>query len=306
MREYHITKDDQDLRLDRYVKKLLPQAGLSLIYKSIRKKNITVNGAKAREDETLREGDVVRIFFSDETLEKLGREKKPVHGKKPNIVLETEDFLIMNKPSGLLSHSAKGDYGPNLVDDMIYYLRSTGAYVPRRDVTFRPALLHRLDRNTSGLIVGAKTGRGLRDGTRWIREFALSKRYRTIVAGKFTDQTIVSRMGKDEGKNRVFQAEGGKEAKGIYRLLDYRGGKSLVEVDLITGRTHQIRYQLSSVGHPILGDSKYGGKKMEGGQLLQCHQLIFPKTENYPELSGRKVEIPMDAKMKKIWEGDHE
>ncbi|MDY3118739.1 MAG: RluA family pseudouridine synthase [Peptoniphilus sp.] len=305
-----IDTNDAGMRLDRYVKKLLPNAKASLIYKSIRKKNITVNGKKAKEEETLALGDTVEIYFSEETLAKFSKTPKSVRGKFPSIVFESKDFIIMDKPVGVLSHGTGKAYERNMVDDMLAYLIHTKSYNPREERTFVPSICNRLDRNTSGLILGAKTAAGLRAANMWIRNRDVKKYYMTIVEGVMDwEKKVENRLEKDGGKNRVVEGEAGKEAVGIYRPIRSCGNYTLVEAELITGRTHQIRQQLASIGHPILGDRKYGHPSKRFGdlhhQLLHAYKLVFPKTEVFPDVSEQVLISEPKGKFQRIRESLH-
>lgn len=298
---YKIDINDAGMRLDRYVRKLLPNAKASLLYKSIRKKNITLNGKKAKQEDTVRVGDTVEIYFSDETLEKFSKTPRKIEGKFPKIVVETEDFIVINKPVGVLSHGTGKKFERNTVDDMLSYLIHTKSYNPRLENTFTPSICNRLDRNTSGLILGAKTAKGLREANRWIRRRDLGKYYLTLVEGHLkAERTVENRLEKDGGKNRVREGKDGKAAKGIYRPIAYRDGYTLVEVELVTGRTHQIRQQLSSIGLSVVGDQKYG-KKSERfprlhHQLLHAYRMVFPKTDLFPELSEKTIVAKPEGK----------
>ena len=171
-----------------------------------------------------------------------------------------------------------------MVDDMLTYLIHEKSYNPRLENTFIPSICNRLDRNTSGLILGAKTAEGLRDANQWIRERKLKKYYLTIVEGHLeSERTVENRLEKEEDKNRMVEGDDGKFAKGIYRPLDFKNGFTLVEAELVTGRTHQIRQQLASIGHPIVGDQKYGKKSRRfpelHHQLLHAYRLVFPPSD---------------------------
>lgn len=305
-----IDTNDAGMRLDRYLKKLLPNAKASLIYKSIRKKNITVNGKKAKEEDVLALGDTVEIYFSDETLAKFSKAPKSVKGKFPSIVFESEDFIIMDKPVGVLSHGTGKAYERNMVDDMLAYLIHTKSYNPRAEKTFVPSICNRLDRNTSGLILGAKTAAGLRAANGWIRNREVEKYYMTIVEGELEDtRKVENRLTKDGEKNRVVEGNDGKDAVGIYRPLKTTGDYTLVEAELITGRTHQIRQQLASIGHPVLGDRKYGHASRRFGelhhQLLHAYKLVFPETEDFPDVSGKVFTSEPKGKFQRIRESLH-
>lgn len=305
-----IDTNDAGMRLDRYLKKLLPNAKASLLYKSIRKKNITVNGKKAKQEDVLVLGDTVEIYFSDETLAKFSKAPKSAKGKFPTVVFESADFIIMDKPVGILSHGTGKAYERNVVDDMLAYLIHTKSYNPRGEKTFVPSICNRLDRNTSGLILGAKTAAGLRAANEWIRNREVEKYYMTIVEGVLEDERKVENRLKKEGdKNRVVEGEEGKEALGIYRPLKAAGNYTLVEAELITGRTHQIRQQLASIGHPVVGDRKYGrpSRAFEDlhHQLLHAYKLVFPETDEFPDVSGQVFISEPKGKFQRIRERLH-
>lgn len=314
MRQFEILRNDEGMRLDRFLKKILPEAGLSLLYKSIRKKNIVVNKKKVTPEYILRLGDKVDIFFSDETLKKFqGEEKRKKRGHHPKIVLETKHVLIMEKPVGILSHGSGGKYEPNMVDDLITYLIDTDQYIPRIEKTFTPSICNRLDRNTSGLIIGAKTGLGLREVNQMIRQREIEKYYLTICEGVLKEKReIHSLIEKNKDKNRVFESEQGRESYGIYEPIEVGKNHTLVSVNLITGRTHQIRMQLASIGHPVLGDHKYGTRKKSWNknseesidhQLLHSHRLVFPKIKGeLSELSGKVIESKIKGQFARVWE----
>lgn len=293
MTSYEIDINDAGMRLDRYVRKLFPKAKASLLYKSIRKKNITVNGKKAKEEDVLEIGDKVEVYFSDDTIAKFSKTPRRIAGRFPKVVAESEDFIVMEKPVGILSHGTGKKFERNMVDDMLTYLIHEKSYNPRLENTFIPSICNRLDRNTSGLILGAKTAEGLRDANRWIRERKLKKFYLTIVEGHLeSERTVENRLEKEEDKNRMVEGDDGKFAKGIYRPLDFKKGFTLVEAELVTGRTHQIRQQLASIGHPIVGDQKYGKKSRRfpelHHQLLHAYRLVFPPSD-YGAFSEKTV-----------------
>ena len=293
MTSYEIDINDAGMRLDRYVRKLFPKAKASLLYKSIRKKNITVNGKKAKEEDVLEIGDKVEVYFSDDTIAKFSKTPRRIAGHFPKVVAESEDFIVMEKPVGILSHGTGKKFERNMVDDMLTYLIHEKSYNPRLENTFIPSICNRLDRNTSGLILGAKTAEGLRDANQWIRERKLKKYYLTIVEGRLeSERTVENRLEKEEDKNRMVEGDDGKFAKGIYRPLDFKNGFTLVEAELVTGRTHQIRQQLASIGHPIVGDQKYGKKSRRfpelHHQLLHAYRLVFPPSD-YGAFSEKTV-----------------
>ncbi|WP_083703415.1 RluA family pseudouridine synthase [Aedoeadaptatus urinae] len=305
-----IDTNDAGMRLDRYLKKLLPNAKASLLYKSIRKKNITVNGKRAKQEDVLVLGDTVEIYFSDETLAKFSKAPRSAKGKFPAIVFESADFIIMDKPVGILSHGTGKAYERNMVDDMLAYLIHTKSYNPRGEKTFVPSICNRLDRNTSGLILGAKTAAGLRAANEWIRDREVEKYYMTIVEGVLEgERKVENRLKKEGDKNRVVEGDEGKEALGIYRPLKSAGNYTLVEAELITGRTHQIRQQLASIGHPVVGDRKYGSPSHAfrdlHHQLLHAYKLVFPESDEFPDVSGQVFISEPKGKFQRIRESLH-
>ena len=300
MIERTIKKNDDGQRFDKYLKKLLKEVGSSFIYKMLRKKNITLNGKKADGSEKVREGDMVRLFFSDETYAKFIGNTATAFGtqnsayeKLPrtdlSILYEDEEILVINKPAGMLSQKAKPtDVSAN--EYLLSYLLDTNAVTPQELETFRPSICNRLDRNTSGLLVAGKTLHGLQAMSKLLQERTVKKYYCCLVRGNLKkEQKISGYLWKDEAKNRVMihasEKPGAKRIETAYRPLKIYGNVTLLEVHLITGRSHQIRAHLASIGHPILGDMKYGDavwndslRKHTGirNQLLHASRMEFP------------------------------
>lgn len=291
MRELTVTEQEHDQRLDRFVKKYLNLAPHAFVQRMIRKKNITLNGKRAKPDDMIAKGDVVRLFLAEETIEKM-REVPSVKAAKGQLSIAYEDeyVLVMNKPAGLLTHGRMGKgqaYEDNMVDRMVAYLTGTGAYDPRQRLTFTPAMANRLDRNTSGLLIGCKTYEALKTMNEGMREGGIRRRYLAVVEGVARDREETAYIVRDDKKNRtkvVTQptVDGKKIMTGMKRLAD-NGEFSLVEVELYTGRTHQIRAQMKAWGHPILGDPKYGTKRGNAvardygltRQWLHAYQVSF-------------------------------
>lgn len=291
MKELTISGKESGQRLDKYLKKLLPNAGTGFLYRMLRKKNITLNGGRASGPELLREGDCLRLFFSEKTYRKFTRDqlelekelealgRLPMRGLK--VVYEDEDILAADKPYNMLSQkAAKEDLSAN--EYLLGYLVRSGALSAGTMETFRPSVCNRLDRNTTGLILMGKTLQGSQLLSEALKERSIGKYYRAIVAGEVEARSrLRGYLLKDEVQNRVQLLERAHEGA-VYVETEYRplmqgNGCTLLEVHLITGRTHQIRAHLASIGHPVIGDPKYGDVEMN--QKMQKffhvnHQLL--------------------------------
>ena len=293
MRDIEVNNNDSGQRIDRFLKKYLNNASTSMIQKFLRTKKIKVNRKKVDSSYILALNDVINIFIYEEELEKLivSKSKKYSYSKKLDIVYEDENIIVMNKPKNLLSHaSSKEDYGNNLVDFMIGYLLEKGDYNPRAEKTFVPAIINRLDRNTSGLVIGAKNSKALRELNR-LKENSIEKYYKTIVSGKVKKNFVINeKLEKDEEKNN--------------------DEFSLLKIKLITGRTHQIRSHLSSKGFYIIGDIKYGNAKVNKffrdnfdlrSQFLHAETIIFKNiVGDLSYLNNKEFFAPMDEVYKNI------
>jgi len=266
LKEVIIDKNDSGQRLDRFLKKYLKDAPQSFIYKMLRKKNIKINDKRGDPDTIIVEGDKLQLYLSDETIEKF-KGKSNIEKSKfaLSIIYEDENILLINKPIGILSHSANREYGNNIVDGMIHYLYEKGEYNPRVEKTFKPSICNRLDRNTSGIIIGAKNYETLKAMNESIKNGNVHKYYKTIVKGIVKREGILEGyLKKDEELNKVkITKEEKDDSKKIItkvKVLKTSDKYSLLEIELITGRTHQIRAHLSNIGHPVIGDIKYGDK----------------------------------------------
>lgn len=314
MRQLIIHKNDENQRLDKYLKKYLKEAPDSFIYKMLRKKNIILNGKKAGGTEKLSAGDEIKLFLAEDTIEKFTKETaggdvlKLPKGKSLDILFEDENILILNKPAGELSQKAQiKDVSMN--EYALGYLKETGAVTEESLRVFRPSVCNRLDRNTSGILIVAKTYQAAREFGEALRKRTIRKFYRCIVKGEVKiPETIEGYLLKDEKNNRVRifkdKREGAAEIHTAYRPLKCENGLTLLEVHLITGRTHQIRAHLSSIGHPILGDPKYGDRKLSEKyhvkhQLLHACRLELDGFTGYFEKYNGQV---ITAKIPKIFE----
>lgn len=293
MKELIINKNDSGQRLDRFLKKYLSKANQSFIYKMIRKKNIKLNNNKAKPETTIFEGDTIQLYLADETIEKFREEIKIEKSNLDlDIIYQDKNIILINKPVGILSHSAKKESSNNIVDSMVYYLYEKGEYNPKVEKTFTPAVCNRLDRNTSGIIIGAKNYPTLKVANDLIKKKKISRYYKTIVKGGIKkDKIIEGFLSKDEELNKVAithnKRQDSKEILTSIKLLNRSSHYSLLEIELITGRTHQIRAHLASIGHPIIGDMKYGDtitnkyfkeKYDLQSQFLHGYRIKFNKT----------------------------
>ena len=229
MKEIIINRNDKGQRLDRFLGKYLQNAKKSLSMKSIRKKNITVNNKKSSPEYILNEGDRVEIYFSEETIEKFTKIKNHVKRDFPEIIYEDENIALVKKPRGLLSHNDKREYEKNALDMFVSYMIHTGEYVPRIEKSFRPSFCNRLDRNTSGILIGCKNAEALRDINESIKNRHLEKHYMALVEGKIDEEIHdISYLEKDGEKNKVSLNErgDGKEIETIIHAHNQAGPQS--------------------------------------------------------------------------------
>ncbi len=297
-----ITENEAGQRLDRFLKKYFNNATLGAIYKIIRK-DVKLNGKRAGENTMLSVGDELAIYVSDETATNLRKEKTRQKVKRQfKVAYEDADILVVEKPFGLLTHGDRTEKKNHLANQVIDYLIEKGDYNPRTEKTFVPAPANRLDRNTTGLVVFGKNAAALQNLNKLIREKdKIKKLYLTIVAGKLPKPVrLRAKMTKNEEKNLVSvlsEEAQGKLMETIVRPLETANFKgrdyTLVEVEILTGRTHQIRAHLAKAGYPIIGDVKYGDKKINAliekefgltTQLLHAYKLIFEDTAEAPKV----------------------
>ncbi len=306
MKELTIGQNDAGQRLDRFLAKAVPLLPASLAQKYIRIKRIKLNGARAERDTRLQAGDVLSLYINDEFFDKPREDNAylTVAAPKLNIVYEDENILLVDKRPGLAVHPHDGaEYGRTLIDQIQAYLYQKKEWRPREENAFTPALCNRIDRNTGGIVIAAKTAEALRILNQKIRDREIDKRYLAIVEGTLPKKegSLVGFLFKDAKKNRVFVTDtpqpGSKSCRTDYRVLASRNGLTLVECRLITGRTHQIRAQFAHAGHPLLGDGKYGKLDKRFGrdyQALYSYRLTFtfPSDAGILEpLKGRSFQV---------------
>ena len=287
MKELTIGANDATQRLDRFLAKAVPLLPASLAQKYIRIKRIKCNGARAERDQRLQEGDVLQLYINDEFFDKPREDNAylTVATPKITIVYEDENIILVDKRPGLAVHPHDGaEYGRTLIDHIQAYLYQKREWSPRGENSFAPALCNRIDRNTGGIVIAAKNAETLRIINQKIKDREMDKRYLAIVEGmpRPAKGSLKGYLFKDAKKNRVFVTDtpqtGAKSCQTNYITLASADGLSLVECELITGRTHQIRAQFAHAGHPLLGDGKYGklNKKFDRNyQALYSYKLTF-------------------------------
>lgn len=314
MQELTISTNEAGQRLDKLLSKYLKEAPTSFIYKMLRKKNITLNGKKASGNEKLKDGDIVKLFLADETIEKFsGTEIVRAKGNL-NVIYEDEQIILINKPVGMLSQKAK-ESDISAVEELIGYLVNSKQMKMSELKTFHPAFCNRLDRNTSGILAGGKTLAGLQELNAFFKERTIEKYYLTIVNGVVKeDAYIKGYLLKEEKTNKVQilkkELPGSAAIETSYHPVSSNGKVTLLEVHLITGKPHQIRAHLSSVGHPIIGDYKYGKSKINDvykqnfklqSQLLHAYRLKMPDSKGtLSYLAGKEFFAEPPALFQKI------
>ena len=288
MKEFTIGRNDAGQRLDRWLGKTLPLLPAPLAQKYIRLKRVKVNGKGSQRDARLREGDVLQLYINDEFFDAPREENAFLSVFRPHldIVYEDENLMLLNKRPGLLCHADEHEKVNTLITHVQAYLYQKRAWNPRDEHAFAPALCNRIDRNTGGIVIAAKTAETLRILTQKIRDREIAKLYLAVIHGRMTPPSgrLEGFLLKDEAKKQVTvharPVPGGRTAATLYRTLRVSGGLSLVECELLTGRTHQIRAQFAAAGHPLLGDGKYGRERDNkrygrSFQALYSYKLTF-------------------------------
>ena len=290
MKEFTIGDNDAGQRLDRFLAKAVPLLPASLAQKYIRIKRIKLDGKRVERDTRLKAGDKLQLYINDEFFDKPREDNAylTVAVPKLTVVYEDDQIILVDKRPGLAVHPHDGaEYGRTLIDHIQAYLYQKREWSPRGENSFVPALCNRIDRNTGGIVIAAKTAEALRIMNQKIKDRELDKRYLAIVEGtpKQKEGSLKGYLFKDAKKNRVFVSDspkpGAKSCHTNYKVLASRQGLSLVECEPITGRTHQIRAQFAHAGHPLLGDGKYGklDKRYDRSyQALYSYKLTFDFT----------------------------
>lgn len=292
-----ITKNDAGQRLDKFLTKTYRNLPQSLLYKAIRKKDIRLNGKRCEANSRLQEGDSLYLFLPDDALAIAPPTYEFMHAaRKLDIVYEDEHVMLLNKKAGLLVHPDDKEFADTLIFRVQRYLYEKGEYDPAAEQSFTPALVNRIDRNTSGIVIAAKTAAALRILNEKLKNREIEKYYLCIVHGKMPKQTdtLEGYLEKNEAQNRVYVSDtakqGARTIRTRYTVLEQRDDLSLLEIHLLTGRTHQIRAHMASIGHPLLGDGKYGTNALNKGtgfhkQALCSYRLQFDFKSDAGELN---------------------
>lgn len=282
MKEFTINQNDAGQRLDKFIRKALPELPLSVIYKALRQKDVKINGKRGKNDDRLNEGDIVRIyvkddFFSNELSAPSIARSVPVN---IDIVYEDENILLVNKPAGVPVHEVDGRKKITLIEQIIAYLIQKGEYDPKTENTFVPSLCNRIDQNTAGIVIAAKNAPSLRVMNQKIKDREITKKYLCVTEG-FPPQKegkLQNYIEKDSENNKVFVYDKRRNENSLtaitkYKVFEKKENTALVEAELITGRTHQIRAQFAHNGFPLVGDMKYG--RHNKSTVKYKHQALY-------------------------------
>ncbi len=306
IKSFTVGKNDAGQRLDKFISKAVPALPQSLMYKYIRKKRIKVNSSRGEISQKLCEGDVIELYINDEFFAPVPEKYDFLTASKNlGIVYEDSNLMLLDKPVGLLSHPDEGEYNDTLITRVKRYLYENGEYNPADENSFAPALVNRIDRNTAGIVIAAKKAASLRILNEKLKNREIEKFYLCVTHGIFEKKAdvLTAYMTKDEKKNKVTvykdPVPGSKTMKTGYKVIKEGKGLSLLEVELFTGRTHQIRAHLAFEGHPLVGDGKYGTNALNKPlgykkQFLCSYKLRFAFATDAGELdylNGREYEL---------------
>ena len=321
MKEIIIRETEAGQRLDKFLNRCLPEAGKSFLYKMLRKKNIVLNGKKAEGKELLKCGDSLKFFFSEETMRKFSAApagEYPVLDQK-YVLYEDEDVLIVNKPAGMLSQKAEQS-DVSLAEYLTGYLLKEGAVTSEGLRVFQPGVCNRLDRNTSGIVLSGKHLAAARELSLMLKQRTMKKYYLCLVQGTVQEtRRIAGYLRKNPKTNKVtvsdLPAEHASYIETCYEPAAWYEEGTLLKVELITGRTHQIRSHLAYTGHPIAGDVKYGTRKYNQRfekayglrrQFLHARQVVFPEMEGiFKNLSSKTITAPLPDQLERLLEQLH-
>ncbi|KLE15920.1 RluA family pseudouridine synthase [Clostridium sp. C8] len=301
-------------RLDKFLRKLLKDVPLSKIFKALRKGDVRVNGSKQKENYSLQINDVIEIKYIQSTKEDPKEKFIKVNASGMKITYEDSNILIVEKWPNILVHPDEKGKEASLTDYVLSYLNEKGDYLPENEITFTPAPCNRLDRNTSGIVIFGKNFEALRTMNEMIREGKVEKYYNALVKGKIKDGLYKGYIHKNEEANisKIYdeKVNDSKEIAMEVKTIRTNGAYSLLEIDLITGRSHQIRAHLSHLGAPIIGDNKYGDRKLNSFfankfgldcQFLYAYKLIFRNTPDKLEyLNNKTITESLPPVFKKI------